>query len=81
MKAKEYRKKPVVIEAVQWTGENMGEILGFFGGAARGVEILALADEAFCWVNNPSAWDNYDDGASEVIRRLVEALRAIAEGK
>ena len=34
MKAKEYRKKPVVIEAVQWTGENMGDILGFFGGAA-----------------------------------------------
>lgn len=34
MRAKEYRKKPVVIEAVQWTGENMGEILGFFGGAA-----------------------------------------------
>lgn len=34
MKAKEYRKKPVVIEAVQWTGENMGDILSFFGGAA-----------------------------------------------
>ena len=34
MKVKEYRKKPVVIEAVQWTGENMGDILGFFGGAA-----------------------------------------------
>lgn len=34
MTIKEYRKKPVVIEAVQWTGENMGDILGFFGGCA-----------------------------------------------
>lgn len=24
-----YRKKPVVIEAVQWTGENVAEILNF----------------------------------------------------
>lgn len=24
-----YRKKPVVIEAVRWTGENVGEINGF----------------------------------------------------
>lgn len=24
-----YRKKPVIIEAVQWTGENAKEIIGF----------------------------------------------------
>lgn len=24
-----YRKKPVVVEAVRWTGENVGEINGF----------------------------------------------------
>ena len=34
MRAKEYRKKPVVIEAVQWTGKNISDIIGFFGGAA-----------------------------------------------
>lgn len=28
-KAKLYRKKPVVIEAVQWTGENINEVLDF----------------------------------------------------
>ena len=28
---KKYRKKPVVIEAVQWTGENIEEILDFVG--------------------------------------------------
>ena len=26
-----YRKKPVVIEAVQWTGENLAEVLAFTG--------------------------------------------------
>lgn len=26
-----YRKKPVVVEAVQWTGENLHEILCFIG--------------------------------------------------
>lgn len=32
---KQYRKKPVVIEAVQWTGENLGEIIGFFQSNQR----------------------------------------------
>lgn len=27
----EYRKKPVVIKAVQWNGENIGEIIEFCG--------------------------------------------------
>ena len=26
-----YRKKPVVIEAIQWTGENLREVLAFTG--------------------------------------------------
>ncbi len=25
----QFRKKPVVIEAVQWTGENVDEVMGF----------------------------------------------------
>ena len=32
---KKYRKKPVVIEAVQWTGSNMREIAEFAGEAAH----------------------------------------------
>jgi hypothetical protein len=28
---KQYRKKPVVIEAVQWTGDNRSEIFDFVG--------------------------------------------------
>jgi len=27
-----YRKKPVVIEAVQWTGENLAEVISFTDG-------------------------------------------------
>lgn len=29
MTAKSYRKKPVVIQAMQWTGENLREIIAF----------------------------------------------------
>lgn len=29
IKAKLYRKKPVVIEAIQWTGANINEVLDF----------------------------------------------------
>lgn len=30
-----YRKKPVVIEAVQWTGKNIGAIKKFVGASAK----------------------------------------------
>lgn len=36
---KQYRKKPVVISAVQWTGENVNEIQEFCANAKFGVEI------------------------------------------
>lgn len=28
-----YRKKPIEVQAVQWNGENVGEVLGFCKGA------------------------------------------------
>lgn len=31
-----YRKKPVVVEAVKWTGENRDEITSFTKGRAQG---------------------------------------------
>jgi len=40
-----YRKKPVVIEAVQWTGSNPQEIEGFAGDACS-TSILDTAWEA-----------------------------------
>jgi hypothetical protein len=41
---KQYRKKPVVIEAVQWDGTNMSEILMFAGEKAH-VDYLDTAWE------------------------------------
>ena len=32
---KQYRKKPVVVEAVQWTGANYDEIVEFTGSKAK----------------------------------------------
>lgn len=32
MTAQKFRKKPVVIEAIQWTGENYREVWDFTGG-------------------------------------------------
>ena len=44
-----YRKKPVVIEAVQWNGENLDEVMTFCNGdasyelMARGASELVIA--------------------------------------
>lgn len=35
----QYRKKPVVIEAVQYNGSNDGEIIEFTGGIAKSMRI------------------------------------------
>ena len=32
---KKYRKKPVIIEAVQWNGKNLTEIDNFVGGSLK----------------------------------------------
>ena len=49
MKPQKYRKKPVVIEALQWTGSNLAEITQFVGDALRidsgEVYILTLEGE------------------------------------
>jgi hypothetical protein len=40
-----YRKRPVVIEAIQWTGKNPKEIMSFIGSWAADVnrEVILLA--------------------------------------
>ena len=44
-----YRKKPVVIEAIQWNGENLNEVMTFCNGdasyelMARGTSELVIA--------------------------------------
>ena len=32
---KKYRKKPVIIEAIQWNGKNLSEIDNFVGGSRK----------------------------------------------
>ena len=38
---KKYRKKPVIIEAVQWNGKNLTEIDNFVGGSLK-IEVSSL---------------------------------------
>lgn len=40
-----FRKKPVVIEAVQWTGENFREIAQFVKGKDRPVDMASKSGE------------------------------------
>ena len=42
-----YRKRPVVIDAIQWTGENLHEV----------IELTGLHDSAR---NRWAAWDDYE---------------------
>jgi hypothetical protein len=42
-----FRKKPVVIEALQWTGENLQEVIGFTGKHPR-------------WGEWFSSWEEYE---------------------
>lgn len=38
------KKKPVIIEYVQWTGENISEIMSFCGSAAHDIYQINLAN-------------------------------------
>ncbi len=40
-----YRKKPVVIEAVQWTGENLREVIDFTGKHPKWSEWFATWED------------------------------------
>ena len=46
-----FRKKPVVIEAVQWNGDNLAEVVAFCGG---------VHDSALKWT-----WEQYEKVVAE----------------
>lgn len=48
-----FRKKPVDVEAVQWTGDNTFEVVSFMEGAPPDLSSLMAKD----------AWIDYCDGA------------------
>lgn len=39
---KQYRKKPIIIEAIQWTGDNTDEVKNFIGTNFRYVTINSM---------------------------------------
>ena len=39
---KKYRKKPVTIEAIQWTGKNLSEIDNFVGGSIANKDTILI---------------------------------------
>ena len=40
-----YRKRPVVIDAVRWTGDNQGEVAAILGDDLKGVSPLGRSGE------------------------------------
>ena len=48
---KKYRKKPVIIEAIQWTGKNLSEIDDFMGGTVenKGTTLVIYTLEGEIW--------------------------------
>jgi hypothetical protein len=57
---KRYRKRPVVVEAVQWTGDNFEEVLRFTGG-------IGVADESGLYISLPD-WTMYAEPGSYIVK-------------
>lgn len=53
---RKYRKKPIVISAIQWKGNNRSEIIDFVGNSAvfdrTGLYIITLAGEMFASIGD-----------------------------
>lgn len=60
-----YRKLPVVIEAIQWTGENTNEILEFIGVAGYYTDYRKIGEE-----NGVVVYDTQIPGGAICIRTL-----------
>ncbi len=56
-----FRKKPVVIEAVQWTGDNLAEVLDFTGKHPKWNE----------WFENWKAYEAYVKANGDIFKILT----------
>lgn len=67
-----YRKKPVVIEATQWTGENLDEVMKFCSGDAT-YELMAKG-------NSELVIATLEDGAAAEARHVASRGDWIIKG-
>lgn len=57
MTARRFRKKPVEVEAVQWTGDNVAEVKAFVGKTPSGEDAFLLPDEITGSWERPHVWN------------------------
>jgi len=79
-KARVYRRKPLAVEAIQWTGDNKVNVKDFLGGSFAGTDVM----QTRFWVENPIGTqilykENYvvreADGHCYVVSKVIfEAL-------
>jgi hypothetical protein len=61
--AQRYRKKPVEIEAMQWSGDNYPQLHAWTGNREDGHEIVAAAPHGLqLWVQANEAWLTLENG-------------------
>ncbi|MFR9773121.1 hypothetical protein [Nocardia sp. SC052] len=61
--AQRYRKRPVTIEAMQWTGDNYPDLYAWTGNRDDGHEIVAAAPQGLqLWVQANEAWLTLETG-------------------
>lgn len=56
-----FRKKPIEVEATQWTGTNSGEIKQWVGLKDNGESYFLLPEEVFGYWNTPGIYDKLHD--------------------
>lgn len=61
-----YRKKPVEVEAIQWTGGNAAEIKAFVGTRHHGGPAFVLPEENIWKTNRACVWNSSQDDYNTV---------------
>jgi len=79
---KKFRKKPVVIKAIQWNGENELGVMDFFGGRLKVNKPPRMAEIEKDLPNN--AWELYiptlEDGTNGQVAHVANKMDWIIKG-
>lgn len=70
-----YRKKPVIIEAIQWTGKNIDKIKQFTNSNAEIIYCYSKGNQIACSNEIPTDVDNYS--VQVTIRTLEGNMEAL----